>query len=311
MNWKTGVGLVGESRQACIFFAPQTLSFITGNHTSPGYSHDDCHFADFTVDGVNQASARYSTGIKGIFIQFMRRARFDRVTVRNTFATGFGVDHLQGAAFTDCLADNCGRGIKHLGLNPATVSGGSGFGIGTGGSTVEGCSLSDCVATNNGLHGIFSEKQTSQRHHPQGFWVSGCFVSGNWIGFRDCGSTGAVVVGNQFVGNRCCGVSLDKTILAPNAGSDGLIVDNVISGNGADAGAFAAAGAGVVIGAAALGGYTVRGNEIHGNTGAESTSPRLRPSRPTTCSTATGCTTTAAPVSRWAPFPRSSPSSTT
>lgn len=255
ITWKSGVGIKGESRAGVVFLPEGTQSFIDGR-SEAGYSFDECEFADFTVDGAAQVATSYTTHIKGIYIQFMRKARFERVTVKNTWATGFGVDHLDDAWFVDCVADGNGRGIAALGLAPKTSSGHSGFGIGTGGYRLEAVSIINCTALNNGLYGIFTEKQPLDPHFPEGLRVIGCVSSGNYTGFKDCGSTGAIVQGNQFINNQV-GVLLDGTVLVPYAGKDGRISGNVITGNQV----------GVQIGAAGQGGYSITDNEIYGNSG--------------------------------------------
>lgn len=261
-TWKSGVGIQGESMTGVKFLPQGNQSFI---HQNDRTRCDDCNFSDFTVDGSAQTDTVYTAQVKGIYITDMRRATFERVVIKDVWSSGFGVDYLDQSIITNCYALRCGRGIKVTGINPATTSGGSGFGIGTGATTVESLQIINCVAIDNGLHGFFTEKQDQVSFYSRGFTMSGCTARGNWIGFRDCGSIGAAVTDSQFIGNGLCGVSLDKTVLAANAGTDGTISDCVISGNGALAGSVA--GGGVVIAQAANGGYTVRDNEIMDNTG--------------------------------------------
>ncbi|WP_442575855.1 right-handed parallel beta-helix repeat-containing protein [Microbacterium sp. F51-2R] len=265
LTWKTGVGIRGAGMGQTIFYPVGNQSFIDGSYPGAGYTFDDCTFQDFDVDGTSQTNSSYTTQIKGIFIQYMKRARWERVRVRNTWATGFGVDHLEGAIFVDCVAEGCGRGIFEKSVDPKTASGGSGFGIGTGGSPTESVTIINCTSRNNGIYGFFTEKQNGETYYPNGFRLIGSHGEGNWIGFKDCGSTGAIVQGNHFIGNRYAGVAIDDTILAPQGGVDGLIRGNVISGNGGSPLTYT--GAGVILGKASTGGYTIASNEIFGNTG--------------------------------------------
>lgn len=249
INWKRGVGIKGQSRR--VVFLP-TGTFIVG--TSPvGYDYTDCYFEDFTIDGSAQTSGSYTTNIKGIFIKRLIRSRFERVIIRNTWATGFGVDYLQDVSFTNCEADNCGRGLAALGTAPTAASGHSGFGIGTGDFTMENVTIIGCVARNCGLNGFFTEELGSGSRN-RGFRLIGSVAYGNYIGMKDCGSLGPIITGNQFL-NNTFGVSIAETILTPLGGKDGILADNVIAGNGV----------GVLVGDG--GPYSIRGNEISNNTG--------------------------------------------
>lgn len=257
IDWRAGVGLIGESSFSTTFFPRGSQSFIDGSGKGASNPFTDCNFTRFTVDGKHQTASTYTTAVKGIFVQHMKRSTYESVIVRNTWATGFGVDHLEDTTFINCTADGNGRGIKALGSPPATSSGHSGFGIGTGGSALEAVSIINCIAKNNGLYGIFTEKQSNQTNFPNGLRVIGCISTGNYVGFKDCGSTGAIVQGNQFMNNTYAGVALDGTPLVPTAGKDGILAGNVIAKNAT----------GVVINQASLGGYRITGNEIYGNTG--------------------------------------------
>lgn len=68
---------------------------------------------------------------------------------------------------------------------------------------------------------------------------------------------------------------LDGTMLVANAGEVGLVTGNVISGNGAHASAAAVPHGGVVVNNAELGGYTLTGNEVFGNTGGRFMAPSI------------------------------------
>lgn len=264
--WETGVGIIGESQNGTIFYPQGTASFIDRFTGDPNYIYTDCYFANFTINGEDQNASIYLVGTKGIFIQHMNRATFLNVTIKNTWATGFGVDFLQNTTFVNCTADNCGRGIKQLGIDQSSISGGSGFGIGTGYYQNENVSILNCLAINCGLHGIFTEKQPEGAYLSNGFICTGNTVYGNWIGIRDCGSIGAIITGNQITDNLYTGFSLDITTLTVGAGANGIFKNNVIARNGSLPGG-GLQGGGVVIGASNLGSYTIEGNEIFNNTG--------------------------------------------
>ncbi len=257
---KSGVGIVGESTAGTIFLPQGSQSFMNGTAGSVGTPYVDNVFTNFSIDGSAQTSTAYTTNIKGIYIRHMLRARFQNVNIFNTYATGFGVDYLRDSFFDDCLAEGCGRGLT----DPLTQSGGSGFGIGTGASLRESVTITGCVASNNGFNGFFTEKQQAFTYYSTGFRMIGCHSYGNYNGFKDCGTRGALIIGCQFTENRYAGVSIDSTILAPDAGYEGIVADCVISGNNTSG---IADGGGVVIGSARLGRYSIKNNEIFLNTG--------------------------------------------
>ncbi|OOL08782.1 hypothetical protein BXQ27_34720, partial [Klebsiella aerogenes] len=73
---------------------------------------ENLQFSDFTIDGENQQLHPvngYIPDIKGIYLQYYRNTNFDRITIRNTGATGLGVDMPDRVSITRCLVENCGR----------------------------------------------------------------------------------------------------------------------------------------------------------------------------------------------------------
>jgi hypothetical protein len=266
--WKSGVGLRGESRERTILLPQGNNTAIQAAGTT-GSPLTDCRFSDFTIDGANQTNATYQTSIKGFFIQHMLRASWLNVTVKNTWASGFGVDFLRDSLFHGCIADGCGRGIIETAISRDTALGGSGFGIGIGASEVEAVTIADCISINNAVHGYFIEMQTpatsgiTPSWASKGFRLVNSYANNNWVGFRDAGGRDAVVSGCYLVKNQKAGVAIDGTSLSPDAGYDGLITSCIIAENGLGD----SAGGGIIFGNAPSGAYTITSTRIHNNTG--------------------------------------------
>ncbi|PPH99743.1 hypothetical protein C5C95_06260 [Rathayibacter sp. AY1B7] len=270
------VGIRGYSRGETVFLPEGGQAFIyqayTGSTTSPDQFLDDVRFNDFTVDGAAQTQEidaatglgmGYTTRVKGFYATFLRRAVWENVTVRNTWSTGFGVDHLQDSYFVNCRAFNCGRGVAASGITDKhTVSGASGFGYGTGGFAWESVTYLNCTANDNALFGFFLEKQTSavipSPNWPIGLRIIGCWASGNWGGFRDCGTGGAIIANSHFVGNEV-GMWWEKTVLITAAGRNGTVSGCQVLNNTAE---------GIRVDTASNGPYRITGNRIAGNKGA-------------------------------------------
>lgn len=257
IRWKSGVGIASDgTAESLTFVAPTNATMF---HAAKSFGTITDVFVDaHTVDGSLQTNATYTTMMKGWFIQDLTRFAFRDIVIKNTWATGFGCDFLRAGKVTG-RADNCGRGLKELAVDPLTTSGGSGFGIGTGLYEFEDYEL-DVVALNCGFHGVFTETQELYRtagdivyHLSKGSRIR-AYCAGNYVGFRDCGSDGlsADIVA---VKNTYAGILHDATILAPSAGINGRIRGEV-SGNAA----------GLVIGNASAGPY-ILDVQAHHNTG--------------------------------------------
>jgi hypothetical protein len=268
LTWKSGVGLRGESRERTILLPYGNKTAIRATATA-GSPLTDCAFSDFTIDGSNQTNATYQTSIKGFFIQHMLRASWRNVTVKNSWASGFGVDFLRDSLFHGCIADGNGRGIIETGITRDTALGGSGFGIGTGAFEVEAVTIADCISINNAGNGFFVEMQTPATSGvdpswpSKGFRLANSYASNNWVGFRDAGNRDSVIVNNYFVKNQKAGISIDGTTLAPSAGYDGIVTGCIVAENGIGD----SSGGGIVFGNAPSGNYLLTSLRVHHNTG--------------------------------------------
>ena len=146
-------------------------------------------FSDFVIDGdssrggIKACNGSYKTDGKGFMINLFKDSDFYNVVVKNTDATGFGVDCPINVTIKNCKAINCGKAALQ------TDGGASGFGIGTGYSNNESIVIDNCIALNNKKFGFFFEHQArfSGNKYPAttstGFVVSNSVAGGNMYDF--------------------------------------------------------------------------------------------------------------------------------
>jgi hypothetical protein len=252
-------GIAGESQTGTVFVTGASNSaFIDGGVlVSPAA---DIHFSDFTIDCSAQTNATYQTSPKGFHLLYLLRPVWERITVKNSWGTGFGSDYLVDYVMDHVTADGCGRGIREKGIDPLSVSGGSGIGIGTGAYASETGVITAPRLVNCGRAGLFSESLNTLPYS-YGPRVVGGYASGNYIGVQDAGWDGADI-GMDVVDNLYAGVLIDQTVLVNHAGKNGRFRGN-IARNGT---VGLANSGGVVIGQVPGGGYTFNG-ECHHNIG--------------------------------------------
>jgi hypothetical protein len=220
VRWRSGVGIATSSRRGVVFIAPATATAFVAADNASWENLTRVYCDPHVVDGYLQTNATYTSKFKGWFIQGLADSYFDDVKVVNTFSTGFGCDYLVRTRVTG-EADNCGRGMKELGIDPLTSSGASGFGIGTGRYEIEDFDL-DVVARNCGFHGVFLETQGSEPFKLSKGGRVRAVVEGNYVGFRDCGSDGlqGYIVSRKSVYAE---ILHDKTILNDVRGANGRV----------------------------------------------------------------------------------------
>jgi len=114
---------------------------------------ENCTFESFVIDASQTSCAVYTSAGKGFMLNLIRDCHWKNVTVRDTDATGFGVDCPLNCSITDCAAIRCGKAASEI--DP----GASGFGIGYGFTDGETMTISDCVSFHNKKFGFFFEHQ--------------------------------------------------------------------------------------------------------------------------------------------------------
>lgn len=144
---------------------------------------ENCTFSDFVIDGSGTSVSSYTSAGKGFMLNLIKNVHWENVTVKNTDATGFGVDCPIDCSIVSCIAENCGKSAQ------TTDVGASGFGIGFGFTYNENMIISKCVAKNCRKFGFFFEHQ--RRFSPDlysatsnnGFMVCDCTGIGNYHNF--------------------------------------------------------------------------------------------------------------------------------
>ena len=114
---------------------------------------ENCRFENFVIDASQTSCRIYTSAGKGFMFNLFRNCHWKNVTVKNTDATGFGVDCPIASSMTDCAAVGCGKGATE------ESTGASGFGIGFGYCEEESIRIVGCTARNNRKFGFFFEHQ--------------------------------------------------------------------------------------------------------------------------------------------------------
>lgn len=193
----SNVTIVGDGMDLTII-APSWVAnksafhYDSGTYNS-GNPHVAMHFRDFTIDGSGASNSSYTTNCKGFYALYMQDCSFTRVCVRDSFATGFGVDFLVRVSFDQCLAIGCGSGLT----NPDTQFGGNGFGIGTGGYANEEVSFTGCHAYGGNNNGFLFEAQATA-FQGRYFTMTGCTSRENYRNLRLSGMECFTATGCHF-----------------------------------------------------------------------------------------------------------------
>ena len=228
---KSGVSLVGAGQDSTVFLPTGYLPAFQyrgkPSEASPEVYVENIQFCDFTVDGENQQvhpERGYIPDIKGIFLQYYRNAYFDRLTIRNTGATGFGVDMPDRVFVANFLVENCGR------LAQVGDLGASGFGLGTSFLSSEPIFLSKIVGRGNKNYGIFFEPQRGTGT-AQDAIVSMATFSGNYAGMADCGIEGLIASDVNLRGNQYGFMADTGTNNGGRPGHRGKLINLIVKDN--------------------------------------------------------------------------------
>ena len=175
---------------------------------------ENCRFEDFVIDASGTSCEVYTSAGKGFMFNLFRDCHWKRVTVKNTDATGFGVDCPIDSSIAECRAEGCGKAAN------TENAGASGFGIGFGYCEEENMVISDCVSIGNKKFGFFFEHQGRfnavkyAATDAEGFAVRSCEAEGNLYNFggiralnliyEDCRSVAARGQGFYFEASLNC-----------------------------------------------------------------------------------------------------------
>ncbi|HHT0275191.1 TPA: right-handed parallel beta-helix repeat-containing protein [Klebsiella oxytoca] len=228
---RSGVSLLGAGENATVFlpmgYLPAFQYRGKPTEASPEIYLENIQFFNFSIDGENQQLHPvngYIPDIKGIFLQYYRNAVFDRITIRNTGATGFGMDMHDRASIFRCMTENCGR------LATVGALGASGFGIGTSFLSSEPFFASQLIGRNNKNFGIFFEPQRGTGTSQDAIVTDSTFY-GNYAGLADCGIEGLIASNLNLRENQYGFVAEPGTNNGGNAGFRGKLNNLIIKGN--------------------------------------------------------------------------------
>ncbi|HAU6260376.1 TPA: hypothetical protein JD829_16015, partial [Klebsiella oxytoca] len=190
------------------------LQFTT-SPTNPIPELTDFVYSDFEVDCQDQVlpDEGYLPRTKGLYFNFYRRGHLHRLRVRNSGATGIGIDFARDSAITECVVENFGRLAPSGNDNPA---GASGLGLGAGGTQSEPLYVAGNFCRNGKNFGIFLEKQhgTNAPYSSEHTIVTGNTCTGNNAGLGDCGVDGMIATNNNFSENNYGVIISPGTVLA-------------------------------------------------------------------------------------------------
>ena len=143
----------------------------------------NCHFERFVIDAIGTSCQYYTSAGKGFMFNLFENCHWKEVTVKNTDATGFGVDCPINSTISDCIAIACGKAATK------ENTGASGFGIGFGYCENESLLIQNCKARGNKKFGFFVEHQgrfNDEKYSAvptEFFRITGCEAKENLYGF--------------------------------------------------------------------------------------------------------------------------------
>ncbi len=172
---------------------------------------ENCTFEDFVIDARDTSCHVYTSAGKGFMFNLFKNCHWSGVTVKNTDATGFGVDCPINGSITDCVAIGCGKAASE------DNGGASGFGIGFGYCAEESITISDCKSLDNKKFGFFLEHQgrfSDERYSAEDsrlFRVTDCTASGNLYNFGGICAMNTVYEGCSSFGARKFGFYFENS----------------------------------------------------------------------------------------------------
>lgn len=189
IKMRSGVSIVGDGEKTVLKpigrsrYGLDMFYFNEYLDTGEAIYLENCSFERFLIDASGTSCEVYTSAGKGFMFNLFKNCHFREITVKNTDATGFGVDCPIDCTITACTAIGCGKAATY------ENGGASGFGIGYGYGAEEGITISDCVAKGNKKFGFFLEHQgrfDNEKYAalPTGnFTVKNCFASANLFGY--------------------------------------------------------------------------------------------------------------------------------
>ena len=238
---KSGVDLIGQGWGRTVLRPQGGVTSIRRNREDDGATTlnyvRDVGFYNFEIDGSDQVDQGNGKLLKGFFMTYMYRARFQHLFVHHTGHTAIGNDFMTETIYDDCVATNAGR------IGGRNGAGCSGLGFGTSGQWYQApfpgvneysLKIINCVGRDNARFGMFFETQ-SAGDRQKGVEVINFSASGNGqAGLSDSGCDSLKVVNADLHNNTEAGFTVDAGTfpVAPTPGSWGRIISSDIRDNG-------------------------------------------------------------------------------
>ena len=238
ITWKSNVSLKGAGVGKSIFIVDGKFDGVIVELSQPSHGTgtnflENCSFEDFEIDGSGFTFTDANIRGKGLFILYMRRARFRNLYLHDTVGTALGCDFLTETVIDSVVVERAGR------LFSSTNTGGqSGIGIGTNALEDETVIVTNCHTIDCGNYGIFVESQNGDRVRSRHARIVNCVAKGNRFGIGNKGAGGALIMGCSVYDNTGSGVVLNEhsngdQIIGnkiENNGDSGILVDGSYDG---------------------------------------------------------------------------------
>ncbi len=207
--WESNVSLIGDGVGQSILLPTSdeaVLGFSAIEYDRDKYGTNspitNCAFREFEIDGSGLSVSAVSPRGKGIFLIGVKDCIFENILIRETCATGLGIDALVSVLIDKVTCINCGR--TWVPQTSEQNIGCAGIGIGTNMIAGECFTISNCIVRGCGNMGIFLEDQTlAYPMREQSAIITGCIVeNGKNVGIGVRGVKNLLVTGNISRNNK-------------------------------------------------------------------------------------------------------------
>lgn len=148
---------------------------------------ENADFRNFIIDGEKtEIKGAYNSSGKGFMLNLVKNCDYENIKVKNTSATGIGMDCPINCSIQNSVAINCGKDASK------TEPGGSGFGISHGYDKNESILIKNCTSIGNRKYGFFvgsmsvyfnDNREIYPNQENQGIVISNCMAEANMYDF--------------------------------------------------------------------------------------------------------------------------------
>ena len=148
---------------------------------------ENADFRNFIIDGENAGiKGTYNTSGKGFMLNLVKNCDYENIIVKNTSATGIGMDCPINCSIQNSIAIGCGKDAA------ITDNGAAGFGISHGFDENESIIIRNCTSIGNKKYGFFvvnmsvyftDNREIYPVQENQGIVISNCMAEGNMYDF--------------------------------------------------------------------------------------------------------------------------------